>query len=279
MPTLLLLLLLRHSGLERFVHHGRVWREGIEDHDVVRIHVTKTLLTAGDKFEVFGLVRNKERAAKAIGYGASRVTFVQGDVTDPDNLVEVCQGMDAILCSIGARAGWRPPCCNIDTPKHVDYQGVKNLAEAAAFAGVQRFVLISSVAVTRTCDKISCLLNTLFGRVLRWKLKGEEAVRRAYRHEDLAYYIIRPGALNNNLGGVLGLRVEQGDQGNGTISRIDVASVAVTCVEGHCTPNVTFEVFNSKNKYSPAENLSKLYSLESDEPVVEDSESTGRLLP
>lgn len=57
-------------------------------------------------------------------------------MTDPDNLVEVCQGMDAILCSIGARAGWRPPCCNIDTPKHVDYQGVKNLAEAAAFAGV-----------------------------------------------------------------------------------------------------------------------------------------------
>lgn len=72
---------------------------------------------------------------------------------------------------------------------------------------------------------------------------------------------------------------DSGDQGNGTISRIDVASVAVTCVEGHCTPNVTFEVFNSKNKYSPAENLSKLYSLESDEPVVEDSESTGRLLP
>jgi len=29
--------------------------------------VTKTLLTSGDKFQVYGLVRNQERAAKAIG--------------------------------------------------------------------------------------------------------------------------------------------------------------------------------------------------------------------
>lgn len=53
----------------------------------------------------------------------------------------------------------------------------------------------------------------------------------------------------------------------------------MACVEGHCTPNVTFEVFNNKNKYAPSEDLKKLYSLDSDEPVLEDSEITGRLLP
>jgi hypothetical protein len=41
-------------------------------------------------------------------------------------------------------------------------------------------------------------------------LQGEEAVRQAYRHEDLAYYIVRPGGLNNNLGGMQGLTIEQG---------------------------------------------------------------------
>ena len=50
-------------------------------------------------------------------------------------------------------------------------------------------------------------------------------------------------------------------------------------MEGHSTPNVTFEVFNNRNKFAPAEDLNKLYSLEPDEPVVEDSEITGRLLP
>lgn len=50
-------------------------------------------------------------------------------------------------------------------------------------------------------------------------------------------------------------------------------------MEGHCAPNVSFEVFNSKQKYAPAEDLNKLYSLEADEPVVEDSGVTGRLLP
>lgn len=31
------------------------------------LQVTKSLLTEGDKFEVYGLVRNRERAVKAIG--------------------------------------------------------------------------------------------------------------------------------------------------------------------------------------------------------------------
>jgi len=70
-----------------------------------------------------------------------------------------------------------------------------------------------------------------------------------------------------------------GDQGKGSINRIDVATIAVACVEGHCTPDVTFEVFNSRNKYAPLEDLNKLYSLDSDEPVLQDSEITGRLLP
>jgi nucleoside-diphosphate-sugar epimerase len=241
--------------------------------------VTKTLLTEGDRFQVFALVRNQERAAKALAYGVSRVTFIHGDITKPETLWPACHGMDAVVCAAGARAGWRLPCWNLDTPKCVDFQGVKDLSEAAALAGVPKFVLVSSVAVTRTCDKISLLLNTLFGRVLHWKFLGEEAVRQAYRHEDLAYYIVRPGGLNNNLGGLQGLTIEQGDQGNGRVSRIDVASVVVACVEGHSTPNVSFEVYNNKNKYAPEEDLKKLYSLEPDEPREDDAQVTGMLLP
>jgi hypothetical protein len=66
---------------------------------------------------------------------------------------------------------------------------------------------------------------------------------------------------------------------SGSITRIDVASVVLACVEGHSTPNVTFEVVNNKNKYDPAEDLNKLYSLESDDPVaVEGSQVTSPLI-
>jgi hypothetical protein len=52
-----------------------------------------------------------------------------------------------------------------------------------------------------------------------------------------------------------------GDLGNGSVSWVDVASVVVACIEGHSTPNISFEVYNNKNKYAPEEGLKKLYSL------------------
>lgn len=165
--------------------------------------MTKTLLTEGDRFQVFALVRNQERAAKALGklilcwdidlcsshhclykvpkeclkqcqlvilvwyrvlltdslvagvgflcawwcetaYGVSRVTFIHGDITKPETLWPACHGMDAVVCAAGARAGWRLPCWNQDTPKCVDFQGVKDLSEAAALAGVNSLLICTS---------------------------------------------------------------------------------------------------------------------------------------
>lgn len=70
-----------------------------------------------------------------------------------------------------------------------------------------------------------------------------------------------------------------GDQGRGSITRIDVAAIVVACIDGHCIPNVTFEAFNNKNKLAPAEDLNKFYFLDPDEPVAEGAEITSRLLP
>lgn len=50
-----------------------------------------------------------------------------------------CQGMDAVVCTVRARAGCRLPCWNRDSPRCVEYEGVKDLAEAAASVGVNSF--------------------------------------------------------------------------------------------------------------------------------------------
>jgi hypothetical protein len=55
-------------------------------------------------------------------------------------LLPASHGMDVVACAVGARAGWRLPCWNWDTPKCVDFQGVKDLAQAAALAGVDNLL-------------------------------------------------------------------------------------------------------------------------------------------
>jgi len=74
------------------------------------------------------------------------------------------------------------------------------------------------------------------------------------------------------------LSLYSGDLGNGSVSWVDVASVVVACIEGHSNPNISFEVYNNKNKYAPEEGLKKLYSLEADEPRDNDTQVTGMLL-
>ncbi|EFJ23867.1 hypothetical protein SELMODRAFT_271112 [Selaginella moellendorffii] len=209
------------------------------------------LLAASEEFEVYALVRNLERATKALDSTSDKVKFVLGDVTKPETLAPACEGMDGVVCTIGARAGWKLPGSVMeDTPKFVDYLGVKHLAEAAASAKVPKFVLVSSMGVTRPYSPISLILNAVKGRVLVWKLKGEAAVKEAYsQHEELGYFIIRPGGLLNKEGGQYKIIAEQGDKGLGTIARKDVAVIAQACLQGLCPlSNVTFEIINGKSK-------------------------------
>ncbi|GAQ84203.1 hypothetical protein KFL_001800110 [Klebsormidium nitens] len=230
----------------------------------VGLQVTKALLSAKPKFEVYALVRNEEKTAAAIGPEASRVKFVTGDVTNPDALQSACAGKDAVVCAVGARQGWRLPLFGLDqqTPRKVDFEGVTHLVSAAAAARVPRFVLISSAAVTRPFSFIHILLNTMAGRVLHWKLLGENYLRKTYGRDGLGYYVIRPGGLNDNEGAKAGIIMDQGDKTLGMVSRADVAAVAVGCLEGLSPDNVTFEVVNDKqNPYSDLQPLfAKLHS-------------------
>ncbi|XP_057816930.2 uncharacterized protein LOC131030220 isoform X2 [Cryptomeria japonica] len=222
--------------------------------------VTKRLLGNPEVYEVYALVRNREKATKVLGDEAAKVNIIDGDITKEETLQPACQGMDAVVCTVGASSGWRVPGLSESTPKHIDFLGVKKLSEAAASAMVPKFVLVSSLGVTRPWFVVSILLNAFMGRVLVWKLKGEKALRGAYKKsKNIDYYIVRPGGLTNKEGGKHGLIVDQGDKGSGMITRQDVATVAIACVDGACTPNSTFEIWNSKVEGTP--DLSSLSNL------------------
>jgi len=142
--------------------------------------------------------------------------------------------IDAVISCIGSRTPVGKNC-----PKHVDYEGVANLVKAACTQNVQRFILISSIAVTNADHRLNG-----FGKVLDWKLRGEDSLRKS----RLDYAIIRPGGLMYTPGGQRALMIDQGDRIMGTISREDVAAIAIQALHFPKKLKVTFEVIESERQ-------------------------------
>jgi len=180
------------------------------------------------------LVRDLSKAEALFG---ADVTYHIGDVRDYETLLKPMEGLEAVISAVGTCAPVGKNC-----PKRVDYEGVVNLVNAAQTQGVKRFVLISSIAVTHSEHPLN-----RFGRILDWKLKGEEALRQS----GLDYAIVRPGGLKDTPGGNHALVFDQGDHILGTLSREDLADTCLQALDGLCKSPVTFEVVEADQKGHP----------------------------
>jgi uncharacterized protein YbjT (DUF2867 family) len=100
---------------------------------------------------------------------------------------------------------------------------------------VGQVVLVSSAGVTREDHP----LNRLFDDVLRWKARGEAAVRAA----GVPYTIVRPGGLTDADDGPGAIRLDQGDDGTGFIPRADVARLCVAALREPAARNRSFEAY------------------------------------
>jgi uncharacterized protein YbjT (DUF2867 family) len=187
-------------------------------------HVVRQLLEQGYRVRAF--VRDIDEARKKL---EGDIEFAAGDVRERATIDAALDGVSAIISAIGAGRG--DPA---NGPEFVDYGGTRNLVEAAADAGLNQFVMVSSGGVTHE-DHI---LNKMFNNVLIWKFKGEEIVRGS----GVAYTIIRPGGLINAEGGEKALDFQQGDEVSGTIPRADVASVCIAALKIPEAQNKTFEL-------------------------------------
>lgn len=179
-------------------------------------------------YRVRALVRDTAKAREQLG---TEVDYVQGDVKDPASLGPAMSGATAVISSIGARGKEGP-----DRPEMIDYQGVRNLVDAAKAARVQQFVLVSSRGVTHEGHP----LNRMFGDVLVWKLRGEDYLRAS----GLPYTVVRPGGLLNEPAGKGDIAFEQGDRKfGGTALSIPREDVAIVCVKALEHPEARFRTF------------------------------------
>ena len=189
--------------------------------------VVRELNAAG--YRVRALVRDSDRARPVLG---DLVDYAVGDVRQRATLDAALKGVRFVISTVGATR--KDPA---NAPEFVDFAGVRNLAEAAVAAKVERIVVVSSAGVTRKDHP----LNKMFDNVLIWKGKGEMAVRES----GVAYTIVRPGGLNDQPAAETRVRLEQGDRGTGFVSRADVARVCVAALRSTSARNRTFEVYGA----------------------------------
>lgn len=157
---------------------------------------------------------------------------VVGDLLDPADAGAAVADCDGVLCAVGS--SFR----SLFSPALVDGQGVINLAEAAATAGVDRFVMESSIGVGKSKAKLPLPFRLLLYRVLKAKERSEQYLQIA----GPPHTIVRPGGLTDDPATGDVLVAEGGDTISGMIPRADVARLLVAALWTPEAENRAFEV-------------------------------------
>ncbi|MEH2056724.1 MAG: NAD(P)H-binding protein [Nostoc sp.] len=159
---------------------------------------------------VIALVRDIE---KAKGILSPEAQLVVGDVLQPESLTAALGDSTVLLVATGAKPSFDPT-----GPYKVDFEGTKNLVDAAKAKGIEHFVLVSSLCTSQLFHPLN-----LFWLILLWKKQAEEYIQKS----GLTYTIVRPGGLKNedNLDAIV---MQSADTlFDGSIPRQKVAQVAV----------------------------------------------------
>ncbi len=129
---------------------------------------------------VRAMVRDRARALEILPAAAEMVV---GDVLEPGTLRAAIADCTVILSATGAAPSFNPV-----GPYQVDYEGTKNLVDAAKAAQIQHFVMVSSLCTSQFFHPLN-----LFWLILVWKQQAEQYLKRS----GLVYTIVRPGGLKN----------------------------------------------------------------------------------
>jgi uncharacterized protein YbjT (DUF2867 family) len=177
-------------------------------HGRVATRLTRLLVAGGDT--VVGLIRNPDHAADVSAAGASPVVCDLEQAT-AEEIAEAISGADATVFAAGAGPGSGPA-----RKLSMDRDGAIKLLRAAESAGVQRYLIVSSVGAESPPRG-----DDVFSVYLRAKAEADRAVR----DSDLGWTILRPGHLSDERGcGRVRISVEPF---RGEVPRDDVAAVIV----------------------------------------------------
>jgi len=175
-------------------------------------------LLARDGHRARAIVRNPDHVADVEAAGAEPVVLDLEAVEGAGPLADAVRGADAVVFAAGAGPGSGPA-----RKRTVDHGAAVKLIDAARAAGVDRYVMISTLGADRPDAR---------GEAMRPYFEAKHDAEHALRATDLAWTIVRPGSLTDDPGTG---RVRLADRldGWGRVPRDDVAAVlAAVLVDG-----------------------------------------------
>ncbi|MEH1941813.1 MAG: SDR family oxidoreductase [Nostoc sp.] len=167
-------------------------------------------LTA-QQLKVKALLRTTAVATELERIGIEVVLGDALNVEDVERAMLTGEPIDTVISTIGGLPS------EVERP---DYPGNKNLIDAAVKAGVQKFILVSSIGAGNSVVAASPQVLAVLGKVLAEKDKAEQHLIAS----GLTYTIIRPGGLKSEAATGNGVLTED-PHIIGSINRADVAQL------------------------------------------------------
>lgn len=169
---------------------------------------------------------------------------MQGEVGNKTSLQAALEGCTVLICATGAR-----PSLDPTGPYQVDYEGTKNLVDAAKAAKIEHFVMVSSLCVSKVFHPLN-----LFWLVLYWKKQAEAYLQRS----GLTFTIVRPGGLKNDDDDARPLVMAPADTlFEGNLPRMKVAEVCVEALFEPAARNRIVEIVAQEN--APPQTIADLF--------------------
>ncbi|BCJ38232.1 NAD-dependent dehydratase [Actinocatenispora thailandica] len=195
-------------------------------HGKIALRLTRQLVARSDA--VVSLIRNPDQADELRELGAEPIV-VDLESATAEEVAEQVKYADAVVFAAGAGPG-----SGIERKRTMDRDGAILLADAARLAGVQRYLLVSSMGAGAPARPGT---DPVFAAYQQAKGEAEEELR---QRPDLALTIVRPGRLTDDPGtGRVRLAPEAE---RGEVTRDDVAWVLAALLDEPDTAGLTLEL-------------------------------------
>lgn len=191
-------------------------------------------------------------ARKAQNFFDATVDIVEGDLTQPQSVEAAMRDVEGVVIAVESAADAGAS----NSPEQVHYQGTRHILAVAATS--TRLVLVTQIYITRP-DRYPEMSH-----IIHWRQQAEAAVRSS----GLPYTIVRPSWLTD-ASGDQGVRLEQGDRGEGQVARDTIAEVCVQALRYPTAYGKTFEVYNEKG--TPPANWSTTFAALHSDSVLQET--------
>ncbi|NLU72468.1 NAD(P)H-binding protein [Streptomyces sp. HNM0575] len=208
-------------------------------HGQIALRLERLLAARGD--EAAGVIRKPEQADDLRAAGAEPVVC-DLESASVDEVAAHLEGADAVVFAAGAGPG-----SGAERKETVDRAAAVLFADAAAQAGVRRYIIVSSMGADAGLTEPPPGTDPVFAAYQRAKGAADDAVR---AREDLDWTVLRPGRLTNDAGTGRVRLAERTRRAE--VTRDDVAAVIGALLHAPGTAGLTLELIGGETPVDEA---------------------------